>query len=343
MCLYPKLIENRKYKPNKKNGGQPPPIKDIRTNFVPIGCGKCMECRKQKSMKWSIRLQEEIRTDKTGEFVTLSFSDEQLNELDKEVQRLNRDIHNKLNSETGKRTKFIEITGYELENEIAKLAVRRFLERWRKIHKTSIKHWLVTELGHVATERIHIHGLIFGNPNEIRKLWKYGNIWIGDYVNESTINYIVKYIYKTDKDHKYYSPVILTSAGIGSNYINRLDSKTNKFKGEDTKDTYTTRQGVKIALPEYYKYKIYSEQEKEQLWLQTLNKEVRYINGLKIDISNGDEEYQTILKEAQKLNTILGYGDDKINYNEKAYEQQRRNIQRYTRKQKEFNKGKGID
>ena len=30
MCLYPKLIQNRKYKANKKNGGIIPPVPDNR-------------------------------------------------------------------------------------------------------------------------------------------------------------------------------------------------------------------------------------------------------------------------------------------------------------------------
>ena len=66
MCLYPRLITNRKYIPNKKNGGVVPEMKDPRVATVPVGCGRCIECMKQKGREWSIRLQEEIRTDNTG-------------------------------------------------------------------------------------------------------------------------------------------------------------------------------------------------------------------------------------------------------------------------------------
>ena len=38
MCLYPKLIKNRKYIANKKNGGNIPPVYDLRVLTVPIGC-----------------------------------------------------------------------------------------------------------------------------------------------------------------------------------------------------------------------------------------------------------------------------------------------------------------
>ena len=49
MCLYPRFMKNPKYKPNKKNGGNPPTITDKRVKYVPVGCGKCIECRNQKN------------------------------------------------------------------------------------------------------------------------------------------------------------------------------------------------------------------------------------------------------------------------------------------------------
>ena len=217
MCLYPKFIMNRKYIPNKKNKGIPPTIKDGRTLYVPVGCGKCMECRRQKAREWRVRLQEEVRTDaRTAYFVTLSFSDKSLIELERDLN--------------------CNLTGYNLDNKIATLAVRRFLERWRKTFKESVKHWLVTELGHESTERIHIHGIIWSSPLDcydlqldfvalLKSHWKYGNIWVGAYVNERTVNYIVKYINKADAKHKYYIPIILCSKGIGKNYLSRPDIK----------------------------------------------------------------------------------------------------------------------
>ena len=212
MCLYPKLIKNRRYTVTKKNGGKIPPVFDERTLYVPIGCGKCIECMKQKKRNWQVRLLEEIKHDKTGKFVTLTFSEEALECLSKDVVIKNMDSI--------------------IENEMATLAVRRFLERWRKKHKKSVKHWLITELGHNGTERIHLHGIIFTNEIEdVKNLWKYGHIWVGEYVNEKTINYIVKYCNKLDIQHKGYIPKIMTSAGIGKKFIERIDSRINKFNG----------------------------------------------------------------------------------------------------------------
>ena len=321
MCLYPKLIKNRKYIPNKKNGGIIPPINDERVLIVPVGCTKCMECKKQKARQWAVRLQEEIKTNNTGKFVTLTFNDESYNELSNKIKNL---------------------TGYERDNEIATLGVRRFLERWRKKYKKSVKHWLTTELGQTNTERIHIHGIIWSNEiEEISKIWKYGIITIGErkynkgiqqnnntigYVNESTINYIIKYIQKTDEKHKEYNSKILTSPGIGKNYTNTINSKANKYKEDKTKETYTTKQGTKINLPIYYRNKIYTEEEKEKLWIIKLDNKVRYINGIKIDISKNEDNYYKILNQERKKNKILGYGNDEKNWERKRYENERRNL-----------------
>ena len=118
------MIKNPKYLPNKKNKNNPPEITDERVKWVPVGCGNCMECREQKKREWQIRMNEEIKHDRTGKFITLTFSNEELDKL-------------------------IQETGIQESNAVATIAVRRFLERWRKKYKKSVKHFLITELGHL--------------------------------------------------------------------------------------------------------------------------------------------------------------------------------------------------
>ena len=81
MCLYPRLIKNRKYTANKKNGGNVPVFNDIRTLYVPISCGQCIECLKKKGREWQIRMSEELRNNNEAKFITLTFNKESLNEL----------------------------------------------------------------------------------------------------------------------------------------------------------------------------------------------------------------------------------------------------------------------
>lgn len=309
MCLYPKLIINKKYTITKKNKGVVPPILDERVKFVPVGCGQCMECKKQKAREWQVRLQEDIRHYKNGKFITLTFSNESITELSKE--RVLKDLES-----------------YELDNGIAKLATRRFLERWRKKYKKSVRHWLVTELGHQGTENIHLHGIIWTDEtkDEIEKHWQYGMIWAGTFVNEKTINYIIKYIHKTDEQHKYYKSKVLTTAGIGAGYLTRQDSKLNRYNGDKTNEAYTTRSGHKLSLPIYWRNKIYKEEEREKLWLTKLDEQVRYVNGIPIDISQTEEQYYKVLKRAREQNIKLGYSDGNTDWKQKTYENERRKL-----------------
>lgn len=323
MCLYPRLIKNPKYRPNKKNKGIVPDMKDIRVGYVPIGCGLCMECMKQKANGWKVRLMEEIKTDKRGKFVTLTFSNEHYTKLIKVLEE-----------------KKIKATGYLLDNEIATIAVRRFLERWRKEHKKSVKHWLITELGQGETEHLHLHGILFTDEiHKLERIWKYGYVWRGkkkngmiiNYVNDSTISYMTKYVTKTDIKHKYYKAKIFTSAGIGSNYVNTFNATRNKFKGKETDTTYTTRDGVKYNLPIYWRNKIYTEKEREELWLNQLDLNIRYVGGEAV-IGDNEKAYHGLLYHYRKLNTEMGYGAPD-NWVAREYEHKRRIIMQHKRMQ----------
>lgn len=142
---------------------------------------------------------------------------------------------------------------------------------------------------------------------------------IGDYVNNKTINYIVKYITKIDTDHKGYKSKIFTSSGIGKQYINNYNSTTNKYNGDKTKEYYTTKEGLKLNLPTYYRNKIFTETEREKLWINKLDKEERWICGEKINISKSEEQYYKTLKFYRKKNKRLGYGDDSKDWSIENY------------------------
>ena len=85
MCYYRRLILNPKYKPNKKSGGNPPVCTDERLLYIPIKCGKCQECRKQKAREWITRLNIEYKYDKSAKLTTLTFSEEAIEKLRTEI------------------------------------------------------------------------------------------------------------------------------------------------------------------------------------------------------------------------------------------------------------------
>lgn len=303
MCLFPRLIINRKYTGTKKNGGNAPELIDERVRYVSVGCGNCMECRKQKANEWRTRLYEEIQHHKYNYFVTLTFAPEQLEKLCK-TYKLNEC------------------------NAIAGKAVRLFLERVRKEKKTSLKHWLITELGQHNTERIHLHGIIFNDmpiTNEwLQEKWQYGESDTGKYCNGRTINYIVKYVTKVDTTHKNFKAQIFCSKGIGSQYINDFAKRKHQYKGTETKEYYTLPDGRKIGLPIYYRNKLFTEEEREKLWINRIELDTRYVNGIKIcNVMGGsDKNYKyflNVLETAQETNKKIGYGDDSNEWKKENY------------------------
>lgn len=338
MCLYPKIFKNRKYTKTKKNGGNIPPVLDKRTELVPIGCGDCIECRKQKARGWQVRLLEDIKKHRNGVFVTFTFSNQSIAEIVGEIQRKHE----------------LEEThapeGYELDNAIAKYALRHFCENWRYHHGKTLRHWCVTELGHQGTENIHLHGIVWPTTNkpevkdlvkEVREMWgrTYGFCWTGNYVNGATVNYIIKYVTKKDDQHKLFKSRILTSPGIGANYMERTDWKNNVYKGENTVETYRSSTGHKIAMPAYYRNKIYTEEQREALWIQKLDKNERWVCGERVSVVNTDEEYYKILEYHRSRNIRLGYGDGAKDWDREVYERERRIIIQKARIDKGKEKG----
>ena len=312
MCLYPRLVQNPKYKPNKQNGGNVPHMKDKRVGFVPLKCGLCMECAAARSAEWKSRLLEEVKHQKEkGNFVTFTFSNESYKELIELAKKQNEGIK-----------------GYDLDNQVATLAIHKWRERWRKHNKKSPRHWFITELGHGETEHLHLHGLVWTDKaEEIDKRWGYGWCTLGDgkgrnYVNDQTIGYITKYITKLDPQHKYYKPKILTSPGVGKSYVGTFNAGNNKYQGEKTKTTYTTNQGFQVNLNVYWRNKLYTEEEREALWIDKLNKGVQWVGGEKID-ANDSEKRAKLLKYYQKVSNRLGYGSPG-NWEAKKYEEERR-------------------
>jgi hypothetical protein len=314
MCLFPKLIKNPKYRPNRKNKGIVPDLKDHRVGYVPIGCGMCMECMAKKANNWRVRLIEDIKEHRNGKFITLTFSNESYTDLAKEIDN--------------------SIEGYELDNEIATLAVRRFLERYRKHNGKSIRHWLITELGSGETEHLHLHGILYMDDiQDLEKYWQYGYVWKGqekngaiiNYVNERTINYIIKYCTKVDLLHKHYKPKILCSKGIGGTYKDRHNAKkVNKFNGKDTNQMYKLANGKEVSLPIYWRNQLYDEEQREKLWIHKLDENVRYVGGEKVD-ADDDEGYYKLVRHYRKINKQLGYGSPE-DWDAVKYENARRQL-----------------
>lgn len=251
-CLNPGTRKNPKYLPSKKNNYTPQFCPDPRLKYITFDCGKCVECRRKRASHWRFRMLQEYRysESKKFHFVTFTFSEEALIHL---------------------RAEFHPDLGYD-DNHLAKVAVRRFLERYRKKYKVSLRHFLVTELGG-EKGRIHLHGLIIGckcgywksnrfyaDLPTLSSIWSYGHVWLG-WCTEASISYICKYIMKQDEVHPDFKPILLVSPGFGKQYINTHNISLHHSRPGGIWYCVTST-GHKISMPRYYRLKIFSDEER---------------------------------------------------------------------------------
>ncbi|UPW40938.1 replication initiator protein [Sigmofec virus UA08Rod_6079] len=256
-CLNPLKIRNPKYKPTKKNDGVYDLPEDPRDLSLLVPCGKCVECRRRRASDWRFRMHQEYKySDKSFYFITMTFNDESLKRLINEtsVDSVDADY-----------------------NSVVIFAVRRFLERYRKKYKVSLRHLFVTELGG-EYDRIHVHGLIIGSKTDVKfhhkrygipvyrspeleKLWSYGFIYL-EGCSERCVSYILKYIMKQDPQHPDYKPCLLVSPGLGKDYCNSSNIVIHHSIPGGMWYCVASS-GWKVAMPRYYKLKIFTEEERE--------------------------------------------------------------------------------
>lgn len=289
MCLYPIMMPNKKYWATQKNlqRGFIPVAKDKRTTVVQIPCGVCEECMRQKARGWKIRLIEDRKEFKNGKFVTLTFSEESLEKLGKELEKKNW-------------------SGI-WENEVAKIAIERFRKRICKNGMKAIRHWLITELGQNNTERVHLHGVVYTDMSkeEFQELWKYGWVDFGEWYDDTSIGYITKYVTKQDPVHKGFIPKIFTSPGIGRKYIESTAAEMKRGRRENI--YYTYKNGQKTAMPTYYKNKLFSEDEREEIYIDRLNKDEKYVMGSKLTKGISNDKYLKICRYWAEKSKEHGY------------------------------------
>lgn len=201
--------------------------------FDSVPCGKCYACQTNRRTSWQIRLKEELLNSKCAAFVTLTYEEANL-----------------------------EFN----ENGIAsvyKETLQKFFKRLRK--KMQFRYYAVGEYGSI-TKRPHYHVLMF-NVNErhhdmILEAWKYGQIDIGT-VTLASIGYVTKYhVSRGDYPEGAEKPFTLMSRkpAIGHSYIEKM----KYYHKDNLCNTYQDYEH-KLALPRYYKEKIFTSIEKESL------------------------------------------------------------------------------
>lgn len=217
-----------------------------RTNVVP--CGKCAACVSRKRNEWTIRLQKEFRYAIDGYFITLTYSDENLD---------------------------FGLAGYPTVN---KRDIQLFLKRLRKrLPKSKIRYFISSEYG-PNTCRPHYHGILMncgGDPTEaIEKSWNMGFVTVSS-VTDARIHYVTKYcITRSKVPPGSELPFSLMSRrpGIGSKWLDR----TRQNRKERT-FYITSNAGIRATLPRYFRDRLFSDQERRA---HALEMEIRSMDEL---------------------------------------------------------------
>jgi len=217
----------------------------ITGEWMALPCGKCPNCMKRRTSGWSFRLMKEGDISETALFVTLTYN-----------------------------TSYVPMS----ENgfmTLDKSAVQLFMKRLRKDSDRKLKYYAIGEYGG-KRNRPHYHLILFNaDPEKVEKAWSYyspggrrislGNVYIGK-VTGASIGDVLKYMQKMprkklhDRDDRI-KEFSLMSKGLGANYIS--NNMVKWHKNDLLNRMYVPLvEGKKIAMPRYYKDKIYSETQK---------------------------------------------------------------------------------
>jgi hypothetical protein len=221
-------------------------VRDKITNqWMALPCGKCPNCMKRRISGWSFRLIKEGERSETALFVTLTYD-----------------------------TQYVPLTknGFMSLN---KRHIQTYMKRLRKLSDKKLKYYVCGEYGS-KRDRPHYHMIIFNaDAEKVERAWSeykagfgfvpFGSIYIGE-VNEASIGYTLKYMQKPGKIPKHANDdrvkeFSLMSKGLGANYItnNMLHWHNNDLLN---RMYVPLKGGKKIAMPRYYKDKLYTETQK---------------------------------------------------------------------------------
>jgi len=200
----------------------------LRKRQQEVPCGKCYQCVRRRRNDWFIRAK---------------------------IERMNSPY-----------CIFGLLTYAETDFKLNKRDVQLFLKRLR-IKGYTLKYLIVGEYGE-EKERPHWHCLFFSKVpiafNDIAISWKGGydddtNRNKAGWVNFSNVRsdkalrYCVKYIYKYDGTEKKFEMMVSKQPALGIDYLKNqvfhLEQKSTKFRVN----------GVPVAMPRYYKRKIFDD------------------------------------------------------------------------------------
>lgn len=238
----------------------------LKDKKVSVPCSSCYRCKQRKAQQWAFRLKMEFKRSYNARFVTLTYDDQHLPMDNNNIGTLYKpDLQayfKTLRKNQERRLKSLWKQDQQYEIKDIELAMN-----------SKIKYYAVGEYGG-RTQRPHYHIILFNAiwKDQIEHAWQkkkkdYGHVHIGE-VTEASIAYVLKYVEKSriipffegDTREKEFS---VMSKKLGDNYIT---TSRKKYHKENLDRSYVqTEEGIKIAMPRYYKEKIYTKVQRQKV------------------------------------------------------------------------------
>lgn len=222
----------------------PTPI-NIDGTIQPVPCGRCPKCRAARASAWSFRLMCEDKVSSSSLFLTLTYD-----------------------------TAKVPITQNGFMT-LDKRHVQLFMKRLRKRNATRLKYYCAGEYGEKYL-RPHYHMILFNaDIKTIQPAWDYGQIHYGK-VEEASVGYCLKYISKPGRipmhrnddrlpEHS------LMSKGLGISYLSEAMRQWH-MDDMETRMYCNLMDGKKIAMPRYFKQKLYTDEQRKMIAASALAK-----------------------------------------------------------------------
>lgn len=220
---------------------------------IPVPCGKCPQCIKRRTSAWSFRLMQEEKNSIAAKFLTLTFDTDHIPITRNGYMTLDKTVVQK----------FIKRLRKAVDKQEKTKTPEQKAEEGLKTYP--IKYYYCGEYGGI-TNRPHYHMILFNvvSPSLIEKAWNLGAIHYGE-VSGASVGYTLKYMSKRKRipmhrNDDRLQEFSLMSKGLGLGYI---DEEMKRYHQEDIFDRncLALEGGKKIAMPRYYKERIFSESQ----------------------------------------------------------------------------------
>ena len=233
-----------------------------------LPCGRCENCLKRRVSNWSFRLMQEDKHSMSSLFITLTY-----------------DI------------KHVPFTKRARYMDLSKRDLQLFFKRLRKLHDTHgdykqpLKYYAVGEYGG-RSFRPHYHIILFnaelplllgkievdyisrglikldGKKPYHHQVWPLGHFTVGQ-VSEASVGYTMKYVSKPvriplHRNDDRTPEFSCQSNGLGLGYLTKAMVEWHK-KDLATRQYCLLKDGKKVALPRYYRDKILTKLDQQEL------------------------------------------------------------------------------